>query len=591
MGQLPVHPALPYRDDPRPTFSRLRGLPLAVSPGLSKSSLRAIDPRARRSLLMLHAMLSRLFVIAFAVVSASTASAQVTPSGATDAAPLAPPPVVPREFRAAWVTPIYDRGFRDWPSAPGLTPDQQRAELDALLDDAAAIGLNAVILHVRLAADALYPTKYAPWSALLSGQSGVGPSYDPLAFAVQAAHARGLQLHAWFNPFRAALPGVPGRLASTHVTRQHPEWVVRYGSQTWIDPGNPAARKYVLETILDVARRYDVDGIHLDDYFYPYRESRTYTRRVKKKRVRMSEEIPFPDARSWKRYGVTQGFADRDAWRRANIDDFVRSLYTGVKAIKPTMIVGISPFGIWRPGSPSGVTGLDSFSEIYADSRRWLSQGWVDYLAPQLYWQVDGVQDRFRALESWWRTENPMKRFVWPGLYTSHVFGGIDTWPIDEIQTQIETIRGARAGTADAPGHVHFRLSALLADNERVARSLANDYAQRALVPAFTWLGSSPPPTPSIATNATSTLSMVAADGVVPRWWLIQVRGAGGAWTTKIQPGAESDLAMDALASTNPNEVAVSAVSATGVESEPAVVAWPPATGSVPSRGKRERRQ
>ncbi len=187
---------------------------------------------------------------------------------------------MPREFRAAWVTPIYDRGFRDWPSKPGLSPDAQRAELIALLDDAAAIGLNAVILHVRLASDAFYPTKYAPWSPLLSGQSGLGPSpsYDPLAFAVAAAHARGLQLHAWFNPFRAVLPGVPGRPASTHVTRQHPDWVVKYGTQTWIDPGNPAARKYVLETILDVARRYDVDGIHLDDYFYPYRESRGRTR-------------------------------------------------------------------------------------------------------------------------------------------------------------------------------------------------------------------------------------------------------------------------------------------------------------------------
>ncbi len=604
MGQLPVHPALPYRDDPRPTFSRLRGLPLAVSPHLSRSTVRAIEPPGRRSLLMLHAMLTtpkkflkrtRSLVLARAVVSASFlaapaagARAQQPPaqqSAATPATsvPLALPPAVPREFRAAWVSPIYDRGFRDWPSSPGLSPDQQRAELEKLLDDAASIGLNAVILHVRLAGDALYPSKYAPWSALFSGQSGVGPSpsYDPLAFAVQAAHARGLQLHAWFNPFRAALPGVPGKAASTHVTRQHPEWVVKYGTQTWIDPGIPAARKYVLETILDVARRYDVDGIHLDDYFYPYRESRTYTRRVKKKRVRVHEEIPFPDARSWKRYGAANGFTDRDAWRRANIDDFVQSLYTGVKAIKPTMVVGISPFGIWRPGSPSGITGLDSFSEIYADSRRWLAQGWVDYLAPQLYWQVDGVQDRFRALDSWWLGENPMRRFVWPGLYTSRVFGGLDSWPTDEIETQIATIRDARAGSADAPGHVHFRLRALLADNARVARSLAGEYAQRALVPAFTWLGASPPSAPSIATTpATTAVSMISGDGVAPRWWLIQVRGVGGGWTTTIQPGAATQVTVESLSASSPDEIAVTAVSATGVESEPAVIAWPPVSNA-----------
>jgi uncharacterized lipoprotein YddW (UPF0748 family) len=525
-------------------------------------------------------MLARSLIVLLAAVSASPVSAQVTPATTSQTTPLVPPPSVPREFRAAWVSPIYDRGFRDWPSSPGLSPDAQRAELTTMLDEAAAIGLNAVILHVRVAGDALYPTKYAPWSALLSGKSGVGPSpsYDPLAFAVSAAHARGLQLHAWFNPFRAMLPGLPGTASSMHVTRQRPEWVVKYGKQTWIDPGNPAARKYVLETILDVARRYDVDGIHLDDYFYPYRESRTFTKRVRKRRVRVTEEIAFPDGRTWKRYGVARGFTDRDAWRRSNIDDFVRSMYTGVKAIKSTMVVGISPFGIWRPGSPSGVTGLDSFSEIYADSRRWLEQGWVDYLVPQLYWQVSGVQDRFRVLDAWWRMENPLRRFIWPGLYTSRVFGGgFDTWPTQEIQTQITTIRDARIGSADAPGHVHFRMSALVADNGRVAHSLSGTYAERALVPAFTWLGSSAPPAPSIATtSSTTTLSMLSGDQTIPRWWLIQVRGAGGAWATELRPGASSQLSVGSVAIANPDEIAVSAISATGVESDPAIIAWAP---------------
>lgn len=541
---------------------------------------------------MLHPMISRTVILVAAAVSASIASAQTTVV-ASQADSLVPPPGVPREFRAAWVSPIYDRGFRDWPSAPGLSPDAQRAELTALLDEASAIGLNAVILHVRVAGDAFYPTKYAPWSVLLSGRSGVGPSpsYDPLAFAVAAAHARGLQLHAWFNPFRAALPGVPGRAASTHVTRLHPDWIAKYGKQTWIDPGNPAARKYVLETILDVARRYDVDGIHLDDYFYPYRESRTFTRRVKRKRVRVTQEIPFPDARTWKRYGLARGLTDRDAWRRSNVDDFVRALYTSVKAIKPSLVVGISPFGIWRPGSPAGITGLDSFSEIYADSRRWLEQGWVDYLAPQLYWEVNGAQNRFRALDAWWRTENPQRRFVWPGLYTSRVFGsGFDTWPTQEIQTQITTIRDARVGSADAPGHVHFRLSALLADNERVAHSLAGTYAQHAIVPAFTWLGAAPPATPSIATTGSeSAFTMLPGDAAPPRWWLIQVRGTGGAWATKLEPGTIGRVVVDAVGVANPNEIAVSAISATGVEGDPAIIAWPPATSSSTSTGRRRK--
>lgn len=527
-------------------------------------------------------MLSRAVIILRTVLSAAIAGAQIVP--ASGPRPLVPPPDVAREFRAAWVSPVEDRGFRDWPSAPGLSPDEQRAELTSLLDQAAAIGLNAVILHVRIAGDAMYPSKYAPWSSLLSGRSGVGPSpsYDPLAFAVAAAHARGLQFHAWFNPFRAALPGVAGRMSSIHVTRAHPDWIVKYGKQTWIDPGNPAARKYVLETILDVVRRYDVDGIHLDDYFYPYRETRTVTRRVHRHRVRVTQEIAFADSRTWKKYGRAKGFTDRDAWRRANIDDFVHALYTGVKAIKPTVIVGISPFGIWRPGSPNGVTGLDAFGEIYADSRKWLAQGWVDYVAPQLYWEVNGTQDRFRALDAWWRSENPMRRFIWPGLYTSRVFGGSDTWPTQEIATQIATIRDARIGSADPPGHVHFRLSALLADGERLGKSLdATTYAEPALVPAFTWLGASPPGAPSVATSTSSSVLTMLPAGPAPRWWLIQVRAADGTWRTKLEPGTATRLPVDSLGAIAPDEVAVSAIGSSGVESDPAIVAWPPAADTV----------
>ncbi|MEO7085729.1 MAG: family 10 glycosylhydrolase, partial [Gemmatimonadaceae bacterium] len=209
---------------------------------------------------------------AIALLAIALAGARVAP-----AQNLTAPPTVAREFRAAWVTPIWDRGFRDWPSAAGLTPDSQRTEMRALLDHAAALGLNTVILHVRLAGDALYPTQYAPWSAFLTGKSGQAPQpmWDPLEYAVAEAHARGLQLHAWFNPFRAMLPLFAGKAAASHVTKTHPDWIRKYGSETWIDPGIPAARDYVLATMLDVVKRYDVDGIHIDDYFYPYREVNT----------------------------------------------------------------------------------------------------------------------------------------------------------------------------------------------------------------------------------------------------------------------------------------------------------------------------
>lgn len=515
----------------------------------------------------------RRFVALFAMVVG--ASAPMRPLGRR----LEPPPPVPREFRGAWATPIWDRGFRDWPSRAGLTPDAQRAELRTMLDHAAAAGLNAVLLHVRIAGDALYPSAFAPWSGFLSERQGepAVPEYDPLAYAVSEAHARGLQLHAWFNPFRAVLQTSNASVAPNHVTRTHPDWIRKYGSQTWINPGDPAARKFVLATILDVAKRYEVDGIHLDDYFYPYRESRIVSHRVHGRRIHTRVAIEFPDARTWQRFGRAKGWTDRDAWRRANIDQFVEDLYSGVKAINPAIVVGISPFGIWRPGSPPGVTGLDAFGEIYADSKKWLARGWVDFISPQLYWELGGPQDRFRALDAWWRSVNPRERYVWPALYTSHVYGGRDAWPIGEIREQIATIRAARVGSTDAPGHIHFRLAALFADNNRLAADLATAaYSERAIVPPFAWLGASVPAAPLVApvrTDSPTSFSITPGDSTRVRWWLIQTRGRDGRWTTTLRPAGDGRFEASAFGTADPDEVAVTAITATGVASVATLIA------------------
>jgi uncharacterized lipoprotein YddW (UPF0748 family) len=458
-----------------------------------------------------------------------------------------------------------------------MTPAEQRAELSAMLDAAAAARLNTVVLHVRLASDALYPTSYAPWSVFLTGKSGVGPSpaYDPLQFAIDEAHARGLQLHAWFNPFRAMLPNLVGKAAPSHVTRKHPEWIRKYGSQTWIDPGEPAARQYVLDAILDVVKRYDVDGIQIDDYFYPYRESRTVVRRVRGKNVRSRVDIQFPDDATWAKYG-RKNFSDRDAWRRDNINRFIETLYADVKALKPAVAVGISPFGIWRPGNPPGITGLDSFAEIYADSRRWLREGWLDYVAPQLYWQVGGAQDRFRKLDDWWHTQNPQGRYIWPGLYTSRVYGGTrDRWAMSEISRQIAELRDARIGTADAPGHVHFRMGALTADGNRLAAALVETYQERAIVPAFPWLGAAVPAAPQVSvvgTDGPATFAVAPGDTTAVRWWLIQTRGRDGIWATTLRPAGEGRLGASAFGTAEPDEIAVTALSPTGMASAPTIV-------------------
>src|SRR6476620_543831 len=227
------------------------------------------------------------------------------------------------EFRGAWVATVYNL---DWPSKPGLPAETQKAQLRALLDRAAELKLNAILLQVRPASDALYASTKEPWSEVLSGKAGISPGYDPLEFAVTEAHARGLELHAWVNPFRAAI-SASAKLPANHISTEHPEWVRRFGKQLWIDPGEPAARDYVVSVITDIVRRYAVDGVHLDDYFYPY--------------PLKSGQATFPDDSSWNRYGRKSGMSRAD-WRRENINDFVRSMYRAVKAARSRVRVGIS---------------------------------------------------------------------------------------------------------------------------------------------------------------------------------------------------------------------------------------------------------
>ncbi len=354
-----------------------------------------------------------------------------------------------KEFRGAWVASVYNL---DWPSKPGLSEDRQKAELRTILDRAKGVGLNAILLQVRPAADALYASKIEPWSAFLSAKQGESPGYDPLAFAVKEAHARGIQLHAWINPFRAAT-NAGASFAKSHVSRTHPEWVRRHGSLLWIDPGVPAARGYVLEVIMDIVRRYDIDGVHIDDYFYPYPTKGAGD---------------FADAASWKEYGGASGLSRAD-WRRQNINRFVEALYRQVKAEKATVKVGISPFGIYRPGVPSGIeAGLDAYAMLYCDAKLWLERGWCDYLSPQLYWSIQPAKQSFPALLNWWRAQSKAGRPVWPGIATDRIGAAR---PASEIARQIALTREG----ADMPGHIHWNMKAIMQDRGGVAKVLQRE--------------------------------------------------------------------------------------------------------------------
>lgn len=472
------------------------------------------------------------------------------------------PPAVEREFRGVWVATVDNM---DWPSRPGLSADSAQQELRQILDRAAQIGLNAVILQVRPAGDALYASKIEPWSEYLTGRQGRPPDrpWDPLAFAVREAHARGLELHAWFNPYRARHSSAKGPIAPLHFSRQYPGYAKRYGQQLWFDPGEPNVRRRTVRVVLDVVRRYDVDGIHMDDYFYPYPERRR------------GREIPFPDDRSYRKYQRAGGALERDDWRRRNVDLLVDTLRREITKAKPWVKFGISPFGIWRPGEPESVLGFDAWARIYADARKWLMNGWVDYLVPQLYWGIEQDGQRFGDLLRWWLAQNDSARHVWPGLATYRIASERTPWPSTELLQQIDTTRALAPVGGDA-GAVHFEMRTLLDDRDSIATRLARGpYAQPAVPPATPWKDSRVPRTPAIAIAASNTgdaLVIARRPDDDVRWWIVQSR-LGGDWRLRLIEGTRTDVPVVALgAGAAPEVIALRPVSHTGIIGAPVAI-------------------
>ena len=445
------------------------------------------------------------------------------------------PPLPAREFRGAWIATVHNI---DWPSKSGLSAETQRAELSAIMQRAADLKLNAVIFQVRPQCDAFYKSS-EPWSRFLSGTMGESPGYDPLEFAIREAHARGLELHAWFNPFRAA-SSRDTPTASSHVTRRHPEWVRSYGTQLWLDPGEPEARAYSMHIILDVLRRYDVDGIHIDDYFDPNPVA----------------GAAFPDDATYRKHG---GGMDRDDWRRACINGFVEQLYRSIKTEKRGVKFGISPFGIWRPRVPDSIEAeLDSYAHLYADARHWLREGWCDYMAPQLYWSIEPAKQSFPVLLDWWRGENRAHRHIWPGLAVDRIGPNRDA---QEIVNQLALTRRAGAG----PGQIYWSAKNVLGDRGGIAKLLHSAaYADSALIPASPWLDASPPERP-VLTKAGGHLEWRTQGESAPRWWLVQWRSSGK-WNSRLLPGTVLETPRP-----DGDTVAIRAVDRAGNVSEAAV--------------------
>ena len=411
---------------------------------------------------------------------------------------------IPREFRAAWVATVANI---DWPSKPGLSTEEQQAEAISLLDSAVILNLNAIIFQVRPQCDALYASELEPWSYYLSGVQGQAPDpyYDPLTFWVAEAHKRGLELHTWFNPYRAHHP--VGQKNETSVIETHPEIVRELDNgYFWLDPSLQETQDYSYAVVMDVVKRYDIDGVHFDDYFYPY------------------SSIEFPDDEPWQAYQASGGRLERHDWRREAVNIFVKRIYDGIKAEKPWVKFGISPFGIWRPGNPPSIQGYDQYDKLYADAKLWLNEGWVDYWTPQLYWPTRKIPQSYPVLLGWWVGENLHNRNLWPGLFTSKIKDEADAL---ENFSQIMITRGM---VPDGPGNVHFSMKALQKNYGGIADILLKGpYAEPVLIPPSPWLDDQPPAAPLV--------ELEIRDGSVRLNWLHENPDEVYRWVLYLQRG------------------------------------------------------
>jgi uncharacterized lipoprotein YddW (UPF0748 family) len=442
----------------------------------------------------------------------------------------------------------------DWPSRPGLSTVEQQREMIQLLNRAIALNMNAVILQVRPAADAIYDSPHEPWASYLSGEMGKAPLpvYDPLEFAIREAHRRGLELHAWFNPFRAGHPADHSEVSPDHISQTNPELVHRYGDFHWLDPGLPEAQEHSRKVIMDVVNRYDIDGVHFDDYFYPYRS--------------YADGDDFPDDKSWEQALEHGTDLNRDDWRRSNVDKFIEQIYQDIKSAKPHVKFGISPFGIWQPGFPRRTTGFNAHEELYADARRWLQNGWLDYISPQIYYRTDQIAQPFPVILQWWIEQNDHGRHIWPGLYTSRLVTSDVTWTGDEIQRQLYILRGSPG----VNGAIHFSMQAIMRNPDRFRDLLASGpYAEQALVPKTPWISNRNPVKPGISVEKFDDRITIYIEpkGEQIRHYIIRTKTAG-IWDIDIIPASQDTYTLYGNSAHRfPDEIFISAVNRLGNES------------------------
>lgn len=405
------------------------------------------------------------------------------------------PDIPKRELRGVWIATVANI---DWPSKPGLPTSELKQEFLFLLDAHQRAGINAVFLQVRPTADAFYGNGNELWSRFLTGKQGTPPSplYDPLEFAIEEAHKRGMELHAWFNPYRAAFDLSPEHVDQNHITRKHPEWFFNYAGKKLFNPGLPEVQQYIVDVILNVVKNYDIDGVHFDDYFYPY----------------PANGQKIQDESTFKKYG--KGFANIEDWRRNNVNMLIQTISDQIHKEKSYIKFGVSPFGIWQNKNqhPEGseTSGLSSYSQLFADARNWIQHGWVDYINPQVYFAFGNKAAAYDKLLTWWNRNSFGKH-----LYIGHAaYRAADKtlgWrDRNQIPDQIRFLRNYQT----IQGSVYFSSRSLVNNLGGLRDSLQyNLYRYKALPPAMNWLDSIAPLAPS-----NLVFNILQFGGVSLRW-------------------------------------------------------------------------
>lgn len=374
-----------------------------------------------------------------------------------------------REFRGVWIATVSNI---DWPSSSSLTSSEQKKEFIEILEMCKEMNFNAVIFQIRPSADAFYQSKYEPWSKYLNGISGEAPApyYDPLAFFIEETHKRGMEFHAWLNPYRAVVNYQQYEPKPFPLTYERPEWFINYGKNKYFDPGIPEVREYTLKIVTDIVQNYDIDAIHFDDYFYPYKIN----------------DLPFQDEQSFQTYGGSFYPNERDAWRRNNVNLIINQLHDRVKAIKPWVQFGVSPFGVWRNGDkdPRGSdtkAGQTNYDDLHADIALWIKRGWVDYLIPQAYWHMGHEKANYEEVVKWW-SENSFgtRLYIGHGLYKLNDTSKDKAW-MAQNPTEIEKQLLFNRSISKIQGSAFFSASSLRENpfdiRGRIAKSVFPDIA------------------------------------------------------------------------------------------------------------------